>query len=168
MNVKKAKDNTGDGRRKYVIFKLGNEYYGINILSVREIIQLKKLTHLPGTGDFVEGIINIRGEIVPVLNLSQKFGLEETADLDKRRIITVLINGNLVGLIVDRVDEVLTIEVDRLSRLPGKIGMDKVEFIENIALQDDRMIILIDVDKILSADEQDMLQEIVEESRKSD
>lgn len=146
--------------KKFVIFRLGKNLFGLNILQVREIMQFREITRLPQTPDYVEGIINIRGEVVPVIDLHKRFVVETEKELKECKIITVKVEGELTGLIVDDVEEVLTIEDKNLVSLTGEIGDDKISHVEKVALLDDRIIIMININELLSDMEKIELSEV--------
>ena len=140
-----------------VVFHLRNQTYGIDIDSVLEIIRMESIIQVPGTPDFVEGIINLRGRIIPVMDLSKWFGLE-TADItDSSRIIIVETSDITVGMIVDSVSEVLRFPLSCIEPPPPMVGAGNVEFIRGVALYDQRMFILLDLARILVDDEKNVL-----------
>ncbi len=138
---------------KHLTFMIGKEVYGLPILKVTEIIGMMKITHVPGMPEYVKGVINLRGKIIPTLDLRLKFGLESREYDDKTSIIVVEINkdGNshLSGLIVDTVSEVLDIEEENIE-LPPTYGNDiNSEFISGIGKKNDKVIIILNADKII-------------------
>jgi purine-binding chemotaxis protein CheW len=144
-----------------VSFKIGNEEFGVNILQVQEINRPTQITHVPNIPDFIEGVINLRGKIVPVVNLRKKFGLGEKEYDKNTRVIVVELNNKIVGFIVDSVSEVLRISKKVVEPPPELIssGIDS-EYITGIAKLDDRLLILLDLEKVLSAEEKESLKEV--------
>ena len=140
--------------------KLGSGEYGIEILRVREIIGVMDVTYVPGTPDFVRGVINLRGKIIPVIDLKYKFGLGEAEITEKSCIIVVDVNSNgrviQTGLLVDSVSEVLDVGDEDIEETPSFGDGVRVDFILGMAKVGDRVKILLDVDKVLSTAE--MLQ----------
>jgi purine-binding chemotaxis protein CheW len=140
---------------RYMAFKLGNEEYGLGILKVRELIGLMPITRVPGTPDFVRGIINLRGKVIPVVDLRQKFGMERTADTDQTVIIVVQhsmgTTDHTIAIVVDEVLEVLDIDGSRVEP-PPNFGSQTFtsEFILGVGKVDRRVIFLLDIDRILS------------------
>jgi purine-binding chemotaxis protein CheW len=136
-----------------VVFEVGMEQFGVGISSVESIIKIQPITKLPHTQDFVEGVTNLRGKVLPILNLRKRFGLA-AREMDKNsRIIVVSLDQTEVGLIVDEVSEVLTVPEGAVEPAPAlTISVDS-NFITGIAKLDRRLIILLDLRKVLSAQE---------------
>jgi purine-binding chemotaxis protein CheW len=142
---------------KYLTFKLANEEYGLEILKVREIIGLIDITELPRTPDYVKGVINLRGKVIPVIDLRLRFGLKETEYTDKTCTIVVEIEENgidvQIGVIVDEVSEVLNVTTDDLQETP-KFGVAvNTDFILGMAKGQHTVRTLLDIDKVLTSEE---------------
>jgi len=142
---------------KYLTFMLAEEEYGLEIMKVREIIGLMDITKLPRTPKFVKGVINLRGKVIPVVDLRLKFGLPETEYTDKTCIIVVEIafqgGTHQMGIIVDEVSEVMNVTSDELEPTP-KFGVAlDTEFILAMAKMKDSVRTLLDINKVLSGDE---------------
>ena len=114
--------STSDVLLQLVTFSLLEEEFGLPILDVREIIRMTEITPVPNAPSFVEGVINLRGQIIPVVDLRKRFNLNATEADDDSRIIVVEIVGNILGLVVDKVAEVLRIPVDSISPPPGIVA----------------------------------------------
>ncbi len=149
------------GRRlagKYMTFQLAREEYGLEILKVREIIGLLEITRVPRTREFVRGVINLRGKVIPVIDLRLKFGMERCETTDQTVIIVVqgTVDGRLLtmGLLVDQVLEVLTIDADHIEPTPslGQAALDD-GFILGVGKHDKRIVFLLDIARILSNEE---------------
>lgn len=136
--------------KKYVVFNLENEEYGIDILRVREIIEMKSITRVPKSCDFVRGVINLRGEVIPIVDLRKKFALSEGEDTENTRIIVVSIDDITVGLVIDSSSEVQEIENDFIESTPVSVGNIDQGYIAGIGKVSDRLIILLDVARVLS------------------
>lgn len=132
-----------------VTFKLGDEEYGIDILKVQEINRMTEITAMPKSPFSVEGVINLRGKVIPVVNLRKKFGLS-MKEIDSQSRIIVVDSESTVGLIVDSVSEVLRISSDTIEPPPPITGGTGSEYIMGIGKLEDRLIILLDIDKLLS------------------
>lgn len=132
-----------------VTFKLGDEEYGIDILKVQEINRMTDITSMPKAPFSVEGVINLRGKVIPVVNLRKRFGLD-LKEIDSQSRIIVVDIGSTVGLIVDSVSEVLRISSDTIEPPPPITGGIGSEYIMGIGKLEDRLIILLDIDKLLS------------------
>ncbi|MGD1075221.1 MAG: chemotaxis protein CheW [Thermodesulfovibrionales bacterium] len=135
-----------------VTFKLGGEEYATDILKVQEINRMVNITAVPNTPGYVEGVINLRGKVIPVINLRKKFGLDTKAADAQSRIMVVDI-GTTVGLIVDSVSEVLRLPSDTVEPPPPMTGGDGAEFIRGVGKLEDRLLILLDIDKLLGHEE---------------
>lgn len=139
---------------KYLTFRLGAEEYGIPILKVREIIGLMAITRMPEAPAYVRGIINLRGRVIPVLELRSRFGMETVADSEETCIIVVDLSDStrslLMGILVDAVSEVLDIKADEIQDSPS-LGADQgAEFILGIGKVKGGVKILLDIDKVLT------------------
>jgi purine-binding chemotaxis protein CheW len=144
--------------RQYVGFMLGNEKFAISIMDVEEIIRLTEITPVPKAPDFIEGIINLRGRVIPVADLKKRINLGE-ADYDenKTRIVVVMLNDKRMGLIIDSVDEIIRIESSDVEQAPAlTVNMD-ASYIEGVAKTEKGMIIILNIHKIFTSDEQNML-----------
>ncbi|GBF32275.1 CheW protein [Desulfocucumis palustris] len=141
-----------------VVFYLREQTYGIDIDSVLEIIRMESIVQVPGTPHFIEGIINLRGRIVPVMDLARWFGLEASEITSSSRIIIVEAGESTVGMIVDSVSEVLRFPVSCIEPPPPMIG--NMEFIRGVALFDQRMIILLELARVLREEEKTALDQL--------
>lgn len=145
-----------------VIFELGGEQYGVGIETVESIIKLQTITRVPHAPKFVEGVTNLRGVVLPVIDLRKRFGLELEAATKDSRIVVVEVNGLKVGMIVDAVTEVLRIQDEQIEPPSPMITTLDSAFILGIAKVDKRLVILLDLSKILSAQEQERLRGLPE------
>ena len=143
--------------RQLVVFDLADEAYGVNIETVREIIRLQPVTVVPDTPEFVEGVINLRGAVNPVIDLRKRFNLPVSEVTEETRIVVVDISGENIGVIVDGVTEVLRINEDDIEPTSAVITTEDSYYIEGIAKLGDRLLILLDLEKVLTADERDAL-----------
>jgi purine-binding chemotaxis protein CheW len=142
-----------------VTFNLGNEEYAVDILKVQEINRMKEITRVPNSPQYVEGVINLRGKVIPVANLRSRFGLEEKENDEHSRIMIMDIQGITMGLVVDAVSEVLRIPLETVEPTPPMASNISSEFIKGIAKLDERLIILLDMDRLLGkTDEADMIE----------
>ena len=142
---------------KYLTFTLDKEEYGIGILKIKEIMGMMSITSVPKTPDFVKGVINLRGKVIPVVNLRSRFDMEEVNDTERTCIIVVEIEGSsrklLMGVIVDSVSEVLYIKGDEIEDPPAfGVGME-TDFILGMAKIEGGVKILLDIDRVLSEEE---------------
>ncbi|HBG46135.1 MAG TPA: chemotaxis protein CheW [Deltaproteobacteria bacterium] len=140
-----------------VTFRLGNEEFSLDILRVQEIIRHMEITRVPKAPDFVEGVINLRGKVIPVLELRKRFGLGSNERTNETRIIVVEVDDKTVGLKVDAVSEVLRLPADRVEPPPAiATGVDS-DYIKGVGKLDGRLLILLDVEKVLTKSEKDAL-----------
>ena len=146
--------------KQYVIFKLGSEEYGIEITNVREITEYSESTKVPNSYDFIDGIINLRGNVVPVINLKKRFNLEETKINNNSRVIIISVADKQVGFIVDDASQVLTLDEKDIEETPEIIsGVDK-KYIVGIGKKEEKIIILLNLEAILSENERKKIKEI--------
>jgi purine-binding chemotaxis protein CheW len=143
-----------------VIFKLANEYYGVDIAAVESIIKMQAITSVPRAPKFVEGVTNLRGTVLPVIDLRTRFGLSAEDISNDTRIVVVEVGGSIVGMIVDAVSEVLRVASDAIEPPSPLVVTIDSSFITGIAKVADRLIILLDLSKVFSMQEQTRLQEL--------
>jgi len=143
-----------------VVFELENSYYGVHILQVQEIIKMTEITKLPNTPKFIEGVVNLRGRIIPVMDLRKRFGLNPIPVNEEWKILILKTEEVLFGVMVDQISEVEKISVGIIEVPPKIVAGVKGEFISGIAKTDKRLLILLDIERILSEEEQDMLKDI--------
>ncbi len=143
-----------------VSFKVGSEEFGVDILKVQEINKMLKITKVPNAPNFVEGVVNLRGRIIPVIDLRKRLSLDTKSHDNKTRIIVVDILGNIVGFIVDEVNEVLRISKDIIENPPELVAKVDSDFITSVAKLEDRIIILLDLDNLLKKDEKEVLEDM--------
>lgn len=137
-----------------VVFELGAEDYGVDIASVESIIKMQPVTRMPHAPSFVEGVTNLRGKVVPVIDLRRRFGLP-AHEVDKNnRIIVVSVNQAEIGMVVDAVKEVLTIPAQVVEPIPEITTTIDSAFMTGLACLDDRLVILLDLPCVLSREEQ--------------
>ncbi len=146
--------------KQYVIFKLGNEEYGVDIMNVREISEFKESVKVPNTPKFVDGIINLRGDITPIVNLKKRFELENTEVDSDTRIIVINIKNKQVGFLVDEASQVLRIKEEDIESAPDLVaGVDK-KYIIGVGKLEEKIVLLLDLEYILTDEEKDKIQQI--------
>lgn len=147
-----------------VAFRIGEEEFSIPILAVQEIIRMVEITRLPNVPDFVEGVINLRGKVIPVVDLRKRFGLPGKERDGGSRIVIVSLDGEdgdgTVGLIVDSVSEVLRLDIEAIEPLSGIGTGIGVEYIDGVGKVGERLIILLNIHKILTSEEKEALQNL--------
>jgi purine-binding chemotaxis protein CheW len=142
-------------QQQFVGFRLDGTDYAISILRIREIILMRPITRLPQVPAYVEGLINLRGTVIPIVSLRRRFGLPAREIDEDTRTIVVTIGEKTVGCIVDEVTKVLRIEADALRPPPISLAAGARKHIAGLARHDDRLLILLDLDALLDADELD-------------
>jgi len=135
-----------------VTFEVGEEEFAIDILQVQEINRMMELTRVPQSPPEVEGVINLRGRIIPVIDLRRTFNLEESARDEHSRIVVVEVKGRIIGFLVDRVHEVLRIDAGIVEPPPSMISSVDSDYISGVGKLDDRLLILLNLDKLFGAD----------------
>ncbi|CAN2041040.1 purine-binding chemotaxis protein CheW [Candidatus Magnetomoraceae bacterium gMMP-15] len=142
---------------QYLTFKLGDEVFALDVVQVREVLDLDTITKVPRAPDFMRGVINVRGSVVPVVDLRLKFGLTKTeATVDTRIVVMeLLIDGEIttLGAMADSVHEVMELEPTQIEHAP-RIGTRwRTEFIKGIGKRDEQFIIILDIDRVFSSEE---------------
>ena len=139
-----------------VTFVVGNEEFAIPILCVQEINRMMDITRVPHSPDFIEGVINLRGKIIPVMDLRKRFGLGQLENTSDARIIVIEVAARVIGFTVDRVNEVLRINADIVDPPPPMVcGIDS-DYVQGVGKLDDRLLILLHLDRLFS--EEDLQQ----------
>ncbi|MZP29906.1 chemotaxis protein CheW [Heliobacterium undosum] len=146
------------GEIQLVVFRLGTEEYGVPITQVQEINRLLTPTKIPQAPSFVEGIINLRGKIIPIIDLKKRFGLAQEEHTANTRIIVVNVERHTVGIIVDAVTEVLRMPQSAIEPPPPMISTISSDYLKGVGKVDERLLILLDLDKILTEREKAELQ----------
>lgn len=166
MEQQQANGNTASGVRgksretvrspgdllQLVGFHVGGEEFGLDILRVQEIIRLQPLTRVPNSPDALDGVMNLRGKIIPVIGLRKRFGLEQLPPDKQNRIVVVEIKDAVLGFIVDSVSEVLRIPAETVEA-PPQLAKVRQEYVSGVGKLNDRLLILLDVDRLMSGDD---------------
>jgi purine-binding chemotaxis protein CheW len=145
------------GLLQLVSFNLGDEEYGVDILKVQEINRMVHVTRVPKAPEFVEGVINLRGKVIPIVDLRKRFGLPAKPHDKNTRIIVVDIEGRTVGLIVDGVSEVLRLSMETIEPPPSMVAGVDAEYIWGVGKLEDRLLILLDLARVLAKDQKEFL-----------
>lgn len=146
---------------KVIVFALANEEYGIEVDKVRTIERLSPITRVPKTPSFIKGVINLRGIVVPVIDLRGRFGLSETASTENSRIIVVAVAEMEVGFIVDSANDVIDIDTDTIDSPPEIVGGVKAKYLRGIArLGEERLLIMLNLSEVLNKNEIIQLEQI--------
>lgn len=142
-----------------VSFNLGNEEFGVDILMVQEINRMLNITKVPRSPEFVEGVINLRGRVIPIINLRKRFGMPAKEWDKQTRIVVVTIENKILGLVVDAVSEVLRLPADTIEPPPPMVSGIESEYIQGVGKLDNKLLILLDLNKLLTSKERAMLGE---------
>lgn len=143
-----------------VVFMLNKAYYGVPILQVQEIVKMTEITELPNTPDFVQGIVNLRGKIIPIIDMRKRFGLPEEVIDENWKILILKAEDVLFGVMVDQISEVEKVPASLIEKPPKIVAGVNGKFINGIAKTENRLLILLDIAKILSDEEKELLQDI--------
>jgi len=146
-----------DGLSEFLSFRLGQEEYGVDILKVQEIRGYDTVTRIPETPIFIKGVINLRGTIVPVIDMRLKFNLGSAEYNDFTVMIILNIGQRVIGMVVDSVSDVIQLKDEQIREVPEFGGVINTRFVMGIGTFDDRMLILVDIEKLMSGSELSML-----------
>jgi purine-binding chemotaxis protein CheW len=153
--VEVRKEQTNDEVLQWVTFQLEEETYGINVMQVREVLRYSEIAPVPGAPDYVLGIINLRGNVVTVIDTRSRFGLMQGEITDNTRIIVIESERQVIGILVDSVAEVVYLRSSEIDTTPS-VGTDEsAKFIQGVSNRDGKLLILVDLNKLLSEDEWD-------------
>lgn len=146
-----ASNGSGD-LLQLVSFHVGDEEFGLDILRVQEIIRIQPLTRVPNLPDYIDGVINLRGKVIPVIGLRKRLGLDKQTADKRTRIVVVDVHGQVLGFVVDSVSEVLRIHTDTVEPTPrlGKVDRD---YISGVGKLDSRLLLLLDLEQLMSETE---------------
>ncbi|MCG8529349.1 MAG: chemotaxis protein CheW [Desulfovibrionales bacterium] len=155
--MNEAQKKQDDELMQLVTFSIGEEEFGVDILKVQEIIRTMEITKVPKAPNFVEGVINLRGKVIPIIDLRRRFGLSSKEHDKHTRIIVIEINNMIVGFVVDSVSEVLRIPASTVEPPPAVVAGMESEYISGVGKLQDRLLILLDLDRLLSNEDLDVL-----------
>ena len=155
--VKTGDVTQNDQLIQLVSFMLAEEEYGVEVLKVREIIRMPTITKMPNTPQYVDGIINLRDRVIPIISMRKRFGLMENENSQHTRIIIMDVAGNLTGFVVDSVSEVIRIRSSEIQPPPAMIMSGSIgqEFITGVFNHAERLLVIMDIDRMFSADERE-------------
>ncbi|MGF1739700.1 chemotaxis protein CheW [Vibrio profundum] len=158
--VEVRKDQSNDEVLQWVTFQLEEETYGINVMQVREVLRYTEIAPVPGAPDYVLGIINLRGNVVTVIDTRSRFGLMEGEITDNTRIIVIESERQVIGILVDSVAEVVYLRSSEIDTTPS-VGTDESsKFIQGVSNREGKLLILVDLNKLLSEDEWDEMEHL--------
>lgn len=144
---------------QWVTFKLNSETYGINVMQVQEVLRYSEIAPVPGAPLYVLGIINLRGNVVTVIDTRQRFGLESSDVTDNTRIVIIEAEKQVIGILVDSVAEVVYLKASDIDDAPNVGNEDSARFIQGVSNREGELLILVDLNQLLSDDEWDELKQ---------
>lgn len=145
--------HANETERKVIIFRLGDEDYGVDVQQVDSIERMQPITRVANVPPYVKGVINLRGVVTPVIDLRAKFGMESEAYGEETRIVIVHTEDVQVGLIVDAARDVTDLPAGAVEEPPSGLGNVDARYLEGVAKLDDRLLVLLNLDRVLSRDE---------------
>lgn len=148
-----AAEKNDDSIIQWVTFHLENEKYGIKVMQVQEVLRMTEIAPVPGAPHYVLGIINLRGNVVTVIDTRLRFGLPEAEANDETRIVIIEADNNVVGILVDSVAEVVDLKASEIETAPNVGNDESSKYIQGVSSRDDELLILVDVNKLLSDEE---------------
>ena len=138
---------------KVATFKLGNQVFGVDIMKVESIVEVEKIVPVPETAEYIEGVMNLRGKIIPVVNLRKKFKMSDMEDKKKAKIIVSMVKDTLVGFLVDDVSEVLTLTESDIEQPPQSLSGKGKKYILGLAKVRDDIVIILNIEEVLTSEE---------------
>jgi purine-binding chemotaxis protein CheW len=153
MSTYEAKGVADDPVLQWVTFRLDNESYGINVMQVQEVLRYSEIAPVPGAPTYVLGIINLRGNVVTVIDTRLRFGLSQTETSDQTRIVIIETENQVVGILVDSVAEVVYLRQSEIETTPNVGNEETAKFIQGVCHKNDELLILVDLEKMMSGEE---------------
>ncbi|MCL5105562.1 MAG: chemotaxis protein CheW [Armatimonadetes bacterium] len=155
-----------DQSEQLVVFELAGEQYGVDIGAVNTIIRMQEVTAIPRAPSFVEGVINLRGSIIPVIDLRKRFGLTLGEITKSSRIVVVEAGGQMIGMVVDAVAETLRLNSDAIEPPSPVVTSVDSDYLRGVGKHENRLVILLDLDKVLTSKEMESLNKIEKKARR--
>ncbi|MGI6364559.1 MAG: chemotaxis protein CheW [Bacillota bacterium] len=146
--------------KQYVVFQLEDELYGVEILQVRGIEKMLPLTRVPNAPSFVKGVCNLRGSVIPVIDLKKRLGLASTGEVSDAKIIIVNVGKQVVGMTIDAAADVVSLDSNQVEPSPTLVSGIDAQFISGVAKVSNRLLIILDMERILTADQIDDLKKL--------
>ncbi len=151
--------NTDDPMLQWVTFRLEGETYGINVMQVQEVLRYTEIAPVPGAPAYVLGIINLRGNVVTVIDTRHRFGLQTTDVTDQTRIVIIEADSHVVGILVDAVAEVVYLRQSEIETAPNVGNEESAKFIQGVCNKNDQLLILVELDKLLTEEQWSEIEE---------
>ena len=159
MSNNRRANSDSDEIMQWVTFKLENETYGINVMQVQEVLRYTEIAPVPGSPYYVLGIINIRGNVVTIIDTRARFDLQSTQNTENTRIIVIESEKQVIGILVDSVAEVVYLKASEIDETPSVGNEDNAKFIQGVSNRDGKLLILVDLEQFLFDDEWDQLKQ---------
>ena len=153
MSTYEAKGAVEDPVLQWVTFRLDNETYGINVMQVQEVLRYTEIAPVPGAPPYVLGIINLRGNVVTVIDTRLRFGLAQTETTDQTRIVIIETENQVVGILVDAVAEVVYLRQSEIEITPNVGNEETAKFIQGVCHKNEELLILVDLEKMMTDEE---------------
>jgi len=161
VNAANTSNMTKSAAGEYLTFVLGAEEYGLEILKVQEIRGYDSVTQIANTPDFIKGVVNLRGKIVPIVDLRIKFNLGKV-EYDEFTVVIILnLNGRVVGIVVDGVSDVMALNDEQIRDVPSLVTSIDTKYIVGLATVEQQMLILVDIEQLMSSPEMELLDSVV-------
>lgn len=146
--------------KQFVVFKLDKEEYGIDIMNVKEIGPYEEPVKIPKTPNFIEGIVNYRGEVIPIINLKKRFDLDDLKVTKNTRVIVINLNDKQIGFLVDEASQTLRLSDEEIEKAPEIVTGIERKYITGVGKKKNRLILLIDLEKVLTESEKKKIEEM--------
>ena len=153
MSARAQAQSSQDPVLRWVTFKLGDETYGINVMQVQEVLRMTEIAPVPGAPSYVLGIVNLRGNVVTVIDTRNRFGLSPVEADDATRIVIIETEGHIIGVLVDSVAEVVNLQSSEIETPPNVGNNESARYIQGVYSRDGEILILVDVNKLLTTEE---------------
>jgi purine-binding chemotaxis protein CheW len=161
-NQPTSKDDAELSGGEYLTFILGSEEYGVEILKVQEIRSYEAVTKIANTPDFIKGVINLRGSIVPIIDLRMRFKLTQAEYNDSTVVIILNLSNRIIGMVVDGVSDVLELKSSQISPVPELVSNIDTKYLLGLGTIDGRMLILVDIEQLMSSKEMALMEAVSE------
>ncbi|ACT50060.1 chemotaxis protein CheW [Methylovorus glucosotrophus] len=162
-SITESGNNTNDGvtnAKEFLTFVLGNEEYGLEILKVQEIRGYDAVTKIANTPDFIKGVVNLRGRIVPIVDLRIKFNLGKVEYNEFTVVIILNLNGRIVGMVVDGVSDVMSLQPNQIRAVPDIVASIDTKYIVGLASVEEKMFILVDIEQLMSSTDMELMDSV--------
>ena len=153
MSARAQAQTEQDPVLRWVTFRLGDETYGINVMQVQEVLRMTEIAPVPGAPSYVLGIVNLRGNVVTVIDTRNRFGLQPIEPDDATRIVIIETEGHIIGVLVDSVAEVVNLQSSEIETPPNVGNNESARYIQGVYSRDGQILILVDVNKLLTTEE---------------